>query len=123
MGITQNTLVIITESGFAIKNQNTWFCRLTDIENRLVVAKGEAGQGRRGRGGKEWEFGISRGKLLYIGWINNKVLLYSTGNYIQYPVTNHNGKEYICVCVCIYIDIYICITESLSCTAEIHTIF
>ena len=39
------------------------------------------------RGGKDWEFGISRGKLLYIGWINNKVLLYSTGNYIQYPVT------------------------------------
>ena len=30
-------------------------------------------------------------KLLYIGWIN-KVLLYSTGNYIQYPVINHKGK-------------------------------
>ena len=28
------------------------------------------------------------------GWINNKVLPYSTGNYIQYPVINHNGKEY-----------------------------
>ena len=28
----------------------------------------------------EWEFGISRCKLLYTGWINNKVLLYSTGN-------------------------------------------
>ena len=25
------------------------------------------------------EFGISRYRLLYIGWINNKVLLYSTG--------------------------------------------
>ena len=45
------------------------------------------------RGGKDWEFGISRGKLLYIEWINNKVLLYSTGNYIQCPVINHNGKE------------------------------
>ena len=22
------------------------------------------------------------------------ILLYSTGNYIQYPVKNHNGKEY-----------------------------
>ena len=43
----------------------------------------------------DWEFGISRCKLLYIEWINNKVLLYSTGNYIQYPVINHNGKEYI----------------------------
>ena len=36
----------------------------------------------------------SRGRLVYIGWINNKVLLCSTGNYIQYPVVNHNGKEY-----------------------------
>ena len=25
--------------------------------------------------------------------INNKVLLYGTGNYIQYPVINHNGKN------------------------------
>ena len=61
----------------------------TDIENRLLVAKGEEGWG-----GKDWEFGISRCKLLYIEWINNKVLLYSTGNSTQYPVINHNGKEY-----------------------------
>ena len=47
-----------------------------------------------GWGGMDWEYGISRCKLLYIAWINNKVLLYSTGNYIQYPVINHNGKEY-----------------------------
>ena len=33
-------------------------------------------------------------KVLTIYKINNKVLLYSTGNYIQYPVINHNGKEY-----------------------------
>ena len=26
--------------------------------------------------------------------LDKKVLLYSTGNYIQYPVINHNGKEY-----------------------------
>ena len=57
-----------------------------------MVAKGEEG---RDGGGKDWEFGISRDKLLYIGWINNEVLLYSTGNYIQYPVTHHNGKEYL----------------------------
>ena len=53
-----------------LRNKN----RLIDIENRLVVAKGGGG-----RGGKEWEFGISRGKLLYIGWIKNKIILYSTG--------------------------------------------
>ena len=41
----------------------------------------------------DWEFGISRCKLLYIGWINNKGILYSTRNYIQYPVINCNGKE------------------------------
>ena len=52
-----------------------------------MVAKGVGG------GGKDWEFGISKCKLLYIGWINNKVLLYSTENYTQYP-DKHNGKEY-----------------------------
>ena len=42
--------------------------------------------GRQG-GGEDWELGISRCKLVYIGWINNKVLLYSTGYYIQYPIS------------------------------------
>ena len=37
--------------------------------------------------------------------INNKVLLYSTENYIQYLVINRNGKEYE--------KEYIYITESL----------
>ena len=32
-----------------------------------------------------------------------QVLLYSTGTYIQYPVINHNGKEYEKECVCVYI--------------------
>ena len=45
-------------------------------------------------GGIDWESGVSRYKLLPIEWINNKDLLYSTGNYIQYPVINHKGKEY-----------------------------
>ena len=44
--------------------------RLTDIEDRLVVVKGEGGGG-----GMEGEAGISRCKLFYIGWANNKVLL------------------------------------------------
>ena len=54
-----------------------------------MVAKGEGGGT-----GMEWEFGVSKCKLLYLGWINNKVLLYSTGNYIQYSVINHNGKKF-----------------------------
>ena len=43
--------------------------------------------------------GIPR-KLLHREWINNKVLLYSTEDYIQYWMINHNGKEYKkCICV------------------------
>ena len=42
----------------------------------------------------DWEFGVGRYKLLHLEWINNKVLMYSTGNYIQYLVINHNGKAY-----------------------------
>ena len=67
------------------------------MENRLVVAKGE-GDGR----GLDGEFGISRCKLVYIEWIDNKVLLYCTGNYIQYPMINHNGKEYEKECMYMY---------------------
>ena len=40
------------------------------------------------------EFGTNRCKLLYIEWIHNKDLLYSTENYIQYPVITHNEKEF-----------------------------
>ena len=39
--------------------------RLTEIENRLVVAKGEGGGG-----GMVWEFEVSRCKLLYIYMYN-----------------------------------------------------
>ena len=66
----------------------------THRENRLVAAKGE-GCG----GGMNWEFGVSRCKLLHIEWMNNKVLLYSTGNYIQCPVINCNGKEHKKECI------------------------
>ena len=51
------------------------------------------------KGRLDWEFGISRSKLLHIGCINNKTLLYSTGNYIQYLVINHKGKEYEKECI------------------------
>ena len=44
---------------------------------RLVVAEGQGV-----REGIKWEMGISRRKLLYREWVNNKVLLYSTRNYI-----------------------------------------
>ena len=54
-----------------------------------MVAKEE-----RSGGGMEWDFGVRRCKPEYIGWMSNKVLPYSTGNYIQYPKINHSGKEY-----------------------------
>ena len=57
----------------------------------------------RGVGGeKDWELGVSRCKLVYTRWINNKVLLYSTENYIQYPVINHSGKVYEKECMYMY---------------------
>ena len=28
--------------------------------------------------------------------------MYSTGNYMQYPMINHNGKEYIKKNICVY---------------------
>ena len=82
--------------------------RLTDIENRLVVAKGEGGGEEKDR-----EFGNSRCKVLYTGWKNHKVLLYNTGNYIQYLIISHNGKEYEKK------NVHMCITKSLCCRAEI----
>ena len=55
-----------------------------------------------GSGVDGWEVGISRGKLLYLGWINNKILLYSTQNYIQSLRINHIGKEYKKECIYVY---------------------
>ena len=57
--------------------------------------------GRMGKG-RTGEDGISICKLLYTKCINNKVLLSSTGNYTQYPVINHNGKEYEKECMYVY---------------------
>ena len=54
---------------------------------------------------------VSRYKLLHMEWINNKVLLYSTENYIQYPMINYNGK---------YNNIYTNITELLCCSRNQH---
>ena len=74
----------------SIQNRN----KLTDIENRLVIAKGWGGGERT-----DWKSGNSRCKLFYREWINIRVLLYSTGNYIQYPVPvmEKNMKKNVCV--------------------------
>ena len=48
---------------------------------------------RGGGGGMDWEFGVSRCELLYIEWINTKVLLYSMGSYSQYSIVNLLEKK------------------------------
>ena len=40
----------------------------------------------------DWEFGVSRCKLLHLEWISNEILLYSTGNYIQSLVMEHDRR-------------------------------
>ena len=59
----------------------------------------------------DWEFGVSKCRLLRLEWISNDVLLYNTGNYIQSPGIEYDGRKYeiknVCVCVYIYIYIYI----------------
>ena len=50
--------------------------KLMDLENRLVVAKGE-------EEGVAWIGSLSKGcKLLLLEWINNEILLCSTENYV-----------------------------------------
>ena len=61
--------------------------RLTDLENRFAIAKGE-----EGGSGMDKEFGIGRCKLLHLEWIINEVLLYNTENYIQSLGIEHDGR-------------------------------
>ena len=91
-----------------------YVCNLKYDANELVYETETESQTqridlRKGVGGeKEWEVGVSSCKLLYKEWIN-KILLYSTGSYIQYPTMEKNIKKNVhrmCVCVCVYIYIY-----------------
>ena len=74
---------------------------------------------------KNLKFETGRYSLQYIELINDRDLLYTVGNYIQYLVVAYNGgeseKEYMYVCVAIYICvcIYIYMAESLCCIPEI----
>ena len=49
-------------------------------------------KGERGAGGKDWEVGIGRYNLVYMQ--DGYTTMCNTGNYVQYPVINHNEKEY-----------------------------
>ena len=60
--------------------------RLT--ENRLLGAGGGQGLAEGGR-----DAGVSGCELAYIECINSKILMDSTENSVQYPVTKHSRKE------------------------------
>ena len=92
-----NELIYETETEMQIKRTDLWLPRDKEV-----------------RGGMNWGFGISDANcyiavvqslscvwlfatlwtatLLYTEWIN-RVLLYSTGNCIQYPIINYSGKN------------------------------
>ena len=75
-----NELIYKTETGSQTQRTGLWL------------------PGERGWGGLNWEFGVSRCQLIYIEWVNRKVLLHCTGNCIQYPGVSSDGKEYVCMC-------------------------
>ena len=50
----------------------------------------------------DWEFGVGKCKLLYLEWISDEVLLYSTGNYIHSLGVEHDGRQYEKKNVCRY---------------------
>ena len=52
-------------------------------------------KGGWGGRGAVWEGEVHRCRPLYMGWIHSKVLLYSTGDYGQYPMINHSVKEHL----------------------------
>ena len=60
----------------------------TDSENELMVTRGKTGWGVI-----VTEFGMNRYTVLYLKWITNKVLLYSTGNSVQCYVAAWMGGE------------------------------
>ena len=63
--------------------------RLTDLKNELMVTS-EEGWGK----GIVMEFGMDMYTLLYLKWITNKDLLYSTGNSAQCYVSAWMGGKF-----------------------------
>ena len=49
-------------------------------EQKQTYKHGEQTCDCQGRTGREWEFEVSRWKLLHLEWISNEVLVYGTGN-------------------------------------------
>lgn len=65
-----------------------------DQESKRVVLT-DMGAGIEG--GLKWEFGTNRCKLLYIGWVNSKVLRFrSCVHYRVITITKRARKECVC---------------------------
>lgn len=80
---------------------------------KLTVTKGES------RGGATWGLGTNRYTGLCIKQRSTRMLLCSTGLYIQYPViicSGEDSEEDTHTYMGLYI--HICVTESLHCSPE-----
>ena len=84
----------------------------TDLQTQKLIPKEKRGRDKLGVWDQQIQTTVYK--------MNNEVLLYSTRNYIQYLVINHNGKEYEKEYIYIYI-FFIYITESLHRTPETNT--
>ena len=54
-------------------NEPIYKTKIETIESRLVIARGWR---------MDWNLGVSRCKLLYLEWIGNELICYSTGDCI-----------------------------------------
>ena len=62
------------------------------IEQKQTHGHREQTCGCQGGGSEmDWESEVGRCKLFHLEWINNEVLLYSTDNYIQSVLIEHDG--------------------------------
>lgn len=102
----------MTEMNLAVKQEQN--------HSRREQTRGrKAGGGDRG--GMVSEGQVSRCRLLYMGWINSKVLLYSTGDYSQYPMISHSVKEHLKAGgEAVYMDIKI-ITHAINANSWINS--
>ena len=85
---------------------------LDGITDPIDMNRGKLRKMVRDRGQHAAVHGVAKSQTQLVNnnsiteWINNKVLMYSTQNYIQYPMVNHTGKQF-------FLKMYICVTESL----------
>ena len=61
--------------------------QITDMQSRLVFARGEGG-------GWTGSLGLVDMKNYHLEWISIGVLLYSTGKYVQSLGLEHDGRYY-----------------------------